>query len=73
MGKWIKTEDKRPEYGEPVIVVMNGVTQHVTYTRDGFDNEPDWYEPYFFNHDDNCKASWDKVSHWMPLPKAPKQ
>lgn len=72
MSEWISVEDDMPIYGDPVLIVGNGVTQHVTYMRDGADDEPDWFEPYFFDHDDDFKVDLNKVTHWMPLPEPPK-
>ena len=71
MSEWISINEKRPSYGEPVLVVANGVTQNVTMMLDGADETPDWFEPYFFESDDNCKFFWDKATHWMPLPEPP--
>ena len=70
--EWISIEDRLPQYGCPVLIVGNGVTQDVTYILDGADDTPDWFEPYFFEHDDECKVWWNKVTHWMPLPEPPK-
>lgn len=71
MSEWISVSDRLPIYGDPVLIVGNGVTQNVTYMRDGADDEQDWFEPYFFDHDDGCKVDWSKVTHWMPLPEPP--
>lgn len=73
MSEWISTSDKLPEYGTPVIIHANGVTQHVTYMLDGSDDVPDWFEPFHFDHDDHEKVWYDKVDHWMPLPEPPKE
>ncbi len=71
MMEWISVKDRLPGYGDPVIVVSSGVVQNVIYMMDGADDCDDWFEPYFFDHDDNCKFSPDKLTHWMPLPKPP--
>jgi hypothetical protein len=71
MSDWIDIFDRRPLYGEPVFLVCNGVTQNVTYMLNGSDHSSDWFEPYFFNHDDDCKFLWDNATHWMPLPAPP--
>lgn len=72
MSEWIDIYEKRPDYGHPVLVVANGVTQNVTMTLDGADDTPDLFEPYFFESDDNCKFFWHEATHWMPLPEPPK-
>lgn len=69
---WISTDLNMPNYGDAVLIVINGFTQDITYMRDGDDHCSDWFEPYFFDHDQGCKISWDKVYHWMPLPEPPK-
>lgn len=68
---WIMTSVKLPPYGEPVLIIANGAPQHATYIRDGADDCEDWYEPYHFEHDDNCKAPASDVTHWMPIPELP--
>lgn len=72
MSEWISVEGRRPQYGEPVLVVANGFVQSITFMRDGDDHCQDWYEPFYFDRGDECKIPWDKVTHWMPLPEPPK-
>ena len=73
MSEWISVKDRLPEYGEPVIIVANGVTQHVTYMLDGDDDESFvWFEPVYFEHDDELKIPYHKISSWMPLPEPTK-
>lgn len=71
--EWISVKDKLPHYGKPVIISIKGVVQSVTYMLDGADETKDWFEPYFFSHDDNNKCWYNDVSHWMPLPSPPKE
>lgn len=66
---WIDVNEKLPQYGEPVLLRANRVTQHVTYMLDGADDTPDWFEPYHFDHDDNCKMFWNKADSWQYLPE----
>lgn len=70
--KWISVEDKQPRYGEPILIAIMGVVQKIIYMRDGSDNDDDWCEPYYLEHDDRMKIYWIEVSHWMLLPQAPK-
>ena len=70
--EWISVDERMPTYGKPVLIVIRGIVQDVTYMRDGADDCDDWFEPYFFEHDHNCKVSFHEVSHWMPLPEPQK-
>jgi len=72
MSEWISVDDKLPPYGDPVIIFGSGVVQNVTYMLDGWDDTPDWFEPFHFDHGDDNKVRWDKITHWMPLPEPPK-
>jgi len=63
-----ETSKELPVYGEPVLIIINGVLQYITYFRDGDDHVPDWFEPYFFDHDDELKILWNKVEKWAYLP-----
>lgn len=66
--EFVSTEDKLPPYGVPVLIKSNGVVQHITYMRDGFDDEPDWFEPYFFEHESCQKIPLEKIEGWIALP-----
>ena len=72
-NQWISVEDRLPAYGDSVLLVGNGVVQKVTYSLDGADDVPDWFEPYYFDSDVGCSIPWNKPTHWMPLPKPPKE
>jgi hypothetical protein len=67
--EWVNVEEKLPAYGEPVLIKINGVTQHVTYALYGDSDVPDWFKPYHFDNDYEHKISRDKVSFWCYLPK----
>ncbi|MBU3094083.1 DUF551 domain-containing protein [Acinetobacter baumannii] len=70
--EWISVDDKWPEYGQSILVVISGQTQTRVFFRDGSDRSKDWIEPV---NDDDCHNTicWEKVTHWMPLPKAPSE
>jgi hypothetical protein len=72
--KWINCRAELPEYGVPVTVKAHGVVQNVTYTLSGagedFDVKLDWFEPFHFDHDDNCKIPLSNNVEWMLLPEA---
>jgi hypothetical protein len=63
MGKWISVEDRLPEIADTVIVyIQNGVIDIAWRTPGG---NWDTYSGRFFKD--------DKITHWMPLPKPPKE
>ena len=66
--EFISICEKKPPYGAPVLLKISGVVQHIVYMLDGFDDTPDWFEPYFFEHDDELKIKWDSVEEWALLP-----
>lgn len=66
---WVRVRDELPGYGDPILLLVNNTVQHVTYMLDGADESKDWFEPYHFDHDDNCKLFIDKATAWMPLPR----
>lgn len=68
--EWISVDDRLPQYGEAVLLAAPTV-QKVIYMLDGDDGVPDWFEPYFFDHDNELKIGWNKPTHWMPLPDRP--
>lgn len=69
--EWISVDEKWPEYGQSILVVISGRTQTRVLFRDGSDCSKDWIEPV--NDDDSHNTiCWEKVTHWMPLPEPPK-
>lgn len=70
-AKWISLRDELPEYGVPVLIVGNSVTQYVTYMLDGDGETCAWFEPYYFDHDDDLKIWASEITYWMPLPIPP--
>ena len=63
---WIKTSERMPEETCDVLGVVDGVVTLLNY--DEFEDDPfvDWSDGKFRGY------SVDAVSHWMPLPEAPK-
>jgi len=70
MTDWISIEEKKPEYGVPVLIVCNDTVQNITYFLDG-DDDDDWFEPYYFEVTDKLKVWWHEMTHWKPLPEPP--
>ena len=68
MSKWISVNDRLPEYGEPVLLAINGEVQDVPYVLNGDETVPDWFDPV----PTSCATVWwNEVTHWMPLPEVP--
>ena len=53
-----------PPYGEPVLIFAKGVVQNITYTLDGADDSPDWFQPHYFSDDGDLYVSVEKVDGW---------
>lgn len=72
MSEWISVDDKLPKYGERVLVssCKTGTVQHVTYYRDGHEDELDWWQDCL---DDDDPILFGLVTHWMRLPEPPKK
>lgn len=71
MSEWISVDVRLPAYGAPVLIVVFGTVQNITFFRDGADDVSDWFEPFFFEHDDHMKIPLKNVTHWQPLPEPP--
>lgn len=68
---WVSVQAKLPEYGEPVLLFANGVAQSITWSLDGADDTPDWFEPHHFDHEDSLKMWWNDATHWMHVNSLP--
>lgn len=69
-AQWISCEERLPNYGDPVLIVVDGKAQPLTFMRDGADDTADWFEPY--GGDMGEESFWMRqVTHWMPLPEPP--
>lgn len=69
---WIRTEDKMPPTGEPVLIVSTGFVQNIVFMYDYLDSDNDWFSPYFFDDVSDIHIPVEDVSHWQPLPEPPK-
>jgi len=67
--KFTKVTDALPAYGKPVLIRVGSTVQNITYMLDGCDDEPDWFEPYFFESEDSLKFTHHKVAEWAYLPQ----
>ena len=72
--KWIKTKDKMPEADIPVLVIVAGYSQPFVGCRYWeFACHDDNFEDFLYWDDvHNDGQCWESVTHWMPLPKPPK-
>jgi len=59
---WIKCSDGLPEPYERVLVRISGVDV-------GYHNTVTWQDTY----GDNWRVPLEHITHWMPLPKPPKE
>lgn len=56
--KWISVKERLPERGQEVIVCDGGVQKPIVFAY------------HFWNQ---SYASWANITHWMPMPEAPKE
>ena len=68
---WNDTGKVLPTYGEPVVLSISGVVQHITYMLDGHDDTPDWFEPYHFESEVSDKFLWNKADYWIYVDDLP--
>lgn len=72
--KWISTTDKLPAHNSVVLGVLNGEVRLVSLHRfEALAFEP--FESYDYWYDDATPYEWhelQEVSHWMHIPKLPK-
>jgi len=47
---WIDINNKRPQYGRPVLIKIKSTTQHITYMLDGADECEDWFDMLVIRH-----------------------
>lgn len=72
LPKWINVEEGLPEESDIVLVIANGkprenITLHNAFLMASYWGEEGWIADGF--------EGWDalQVTHWMPLPEAPKE
>lgn len=63
--KWTNVNDGLPRNGTPVIIGHEGTTFSETAFRIG--------SKWHWKGDEKLVAHWIKITHWMPLPDAPKE
>lgn len=67
VGGWVSVKDRLPENETEVIIIV----QH----RIGWYRAFAWHDAYGWHSiaDEFCDGDSDLVTHWMPLPKPPKE
>ncbi len=71
--EWVNIKDKLPEYGDPVLLRINGIPQNVTWSRDGSDDSADWFEihdplnVYKGFKDSGFFIDFEKEVEWMEI------
>lgn len=73
MGEWIKTTDRFPVTGSLCLIVWDNTVQTTAYRRSGLGyNCVDGYV-WGAAHGEGDAIPDDEVTHWQPLPAAPKE
>jgi hypothetical protein len=62
--RWISVEDRLPEDGKDVLIFVRTMPGWLHMDVDWRDGNS-WH--------DNTETDWNKITHWMPLPEAPKE
>lgn len=69
-SEWVSVGDRLPDEGDYVIVVGNGVTQYQTYFHE--ECMVNGCSMWFCYSDEVDPVPMSDVTHWQPLPTAPK-
>ena len=64
MGEWIRVDEHRPEVGQWVLYYFDRLGMHLGWYAVDEDGSDIFYGASGFLSDD--------VTHWMPMPDAPK-
>ena len=73
MPQWISVKERLPEAGVEVLIfgkVFNDISK-ILGVRARFNGDQSW--KYTWESEDIHIYMQDDVTHWMPLPEAPKQ
>jgi hypothetical protein len=63
---WISVEDRLPEFfGEQIVCLESRAVMMMVFST--ITEEPFWFIPCIGQESKN-----NKVTHWMPMPEAPK-
>jgi hypothetical protein len=65
--QWISVKDRLPKIGEWVLINGPEVCQRVASPSSSWDWEFAWATDHHSFYEPTC------VTHWMPLPEAPKE
>lgn len=70
--EWVSVKDSLPEYGDPVLLRIDGIPQNVTWNRDGSDDSLDWFEIHdplnvYKSFEQSFFIDFKKEVEWMPI------
>lgn len=72
MGEWIRTSDKEPPNGVTVLVAIFDsrakVNMYFVYMGSRYNKR--WF---YVENDKEIEGKGSYVTHWMPMPDAPKE
>lgn len=64
MNEWIEVRERMPDYANETILISDGSEVYSGFFSSNHE--------FCFNSMDVCDEQDFHVSHWMPLPEAPK-
>ena len=70
--QWVSVKDRLPEDGEVVLTLVSGKPRENIELIDAYELAT-YYERYGWHVDEFSDWYAPQVSHWMPLPKPPKE
>ena len=69
--EWISVKNRLPLEGEELIFRTNEISSKPIFTG-RWEQEGKWKVVYATNAQD-CEIEFEEITHWMPLPEAPKE
>lgn len=76
MCKWISVKTKLPNFERPILFVIDGATPYVKQGQRVWDSAEScyWWCDVDGDYDDQGNdPDVSYVTHWMPMPKPPRQ
>lgn len=66
---WVSVEDRLPNVGEWYLIFVKDKFATMAF----LDTHTETGETLWLAHNNNFQDEWENVTHWMPLPAAPKE